>query len=223
MKKIKYLIIASDLKVKKLIKELAVSFRFLEPAGDFNRVELPKGKTVNLIFVDSKLGVKGNLTPPLKKDKLIVYVTSQPAVSIKKVEYNRLVWTFKPIDLGLFAMFLQTIDFCAPAADYFYIRSNQKIQKIFIGDILYIEGLINYVTIYTTQKKYVTYLTLKDIEEQLPSSLFVRVHRSYIIPSKRIVGINNNEVHLDDLSLPLSRSFKNILMESIEPLLLKRS
>lgn len=84
------------------------------------------------------------------------------------------------------------------------------------------EGLTNYVTIHTKQKKYITYLTLKSLEKSSPPELFVRIHKSYLIPIAKIVSIASSEVELEDTKLPISRSYKTELMKKIEPLIFKR-
>lgn len=102
---------------------------------------------------------------------------------------------------------------------YFFIRTNQKIERVLLEDILYIEGLTNYITIHTKQKKFVAYLTLKAMEKNAFSEIFVRIHKSYLVPVSKIVAITANEVQLETISLPISRTFKSEMMKKITALM----
>jgi DNA-binding LytR/AlgR family response regulator len=107
-------------------------------------------------------------------------------------------------------------------ADYFFIKSNNQIQKLKYEDILYIEGLSNYVLIYTERQKYLSYLTLNLITEKLPNQKFIRIHKSYIVPIDKVDAIKGNDVHIGGHCLPLGQSYKEAFMELIEQKLLKK-
>jgi DNA-binding LytR/AlgR family response regulator len=83
--------------------------------------------------------------------------------------------------------------------EYFFIQSETKgkMIKLKIPDILYIEGLKNYLRIETIDGKYITYLTLKEIEDKLPSENFIRVHKSYIVNLEKIKAITGNQIEIE--------------------------
>lgn len=105
--------------------------------------------------------------------------------------------------------------------NFFFVRCNQKIERVLLNEITHIEGLTNYITIHTKEKKYITYLTLKTVERNSPQT-FVRIHKSYLVPISKIVTITANEVELENVTLPISRNFKNEMMKKIDHLLFKR-
>ena len=91
-----------------------------------------------------------------------------------------------------------------------------------MSDVVYIEALANYVIIHTGQKKYITYLTFSGIEEQLPAHLFIRIHKSYLIAVSAIQTIDGNEIITSSTRLPLSKNYRNDVMNRIESRLIKR-
>jgi DNA-binding LytR/AlgR family response regulator len=90
-------------------------------------------------------------------------------------------------------------------------------------DVIYIEAMSNYVIIHTRLKKYVTYLTFSGIEEQLPSNLFVRIHKSYMVAIAAIQTIDGNEVITSSMRLPMSKNYRNEVMSKIESRFIKRT
>ena len=106
--------------------------------------------------------------------------------------------------------------------NYFFVKCDNRLEKIFFDDVLYIEGMSNYVIIYTRQKKLISYMTLKGLEENLPSNEFLQIHKSYIISISKIDNLNVNEVNIAGKSLPISRNYKDVVMNSISDRVFKR-
>ncbi len=101
--------------------------------------------------------------------------------------------------------------------NYFFVKANGKLVKINYNDIKYIEGMKDYLKIYTTTQTIVTHHTMKAMEEQLPSSKFMRVHKSYIIALNAIKAIDGNVIYLDieKAEIPLGSSFRDALLATI--------
>jgi DNA-binding LytR/AlgR family response regulator len=91
-----------------------------------------------------------------------------------------------------------------------------------MADVIFIEAMSNYVIIHTKQKKYISYLTFSGIEEQLPTDLFVRIHKSYIVAISAIQTIDGNNLIANSVRLPVSKNQRNDVMNRIESRLLKR-
>ncbi len=105
---------------------------------------------------------------------------------------------------------------------YFFIKTDNRIQKIVYDDILYVEGLSNYVAIYTVQKKYLSYLSLNILMERLPKNKFIRVHRSYLAAIDKIDSFKNQEILVGTHTLPLGKSYKEGFVKMIEGKLVKK-
>ncbi len=101
------------------------------------------------------------------------------------------------------------------SADYFFIRCGSKYEKIFFVDILYVEGMQNYVTIYTKKGKYVTLLYLKNLEDNLDTQSFIRVHKSYIVSIDKIEAIEGNEIFIQSHRVPISRNYREQVIEKV--------
>ena len=102
-----------------------------------------------------------------------------------------------------------------PAADYFFIRCGSKYEKIHFDQILYIEGMQNYITIYTAKGKFVTLLYLKNLEENLDNRKFIRVHKSYIVSVDKIESIEAGEIFIQSHRIPLSRNYREQVLRQV--------
>ncbi|MDO1449733.1 LytTR family DNA-binding domain-containing protein [Rhodocytophaga aerolata] len=98
---------------------------------------------------------------------------------------------------------------------YLFIKCENKYEKIWIEDILFVQALQNYVIIVTGKGKYMTLLPLKTVEEQLSANLFVRVHKSYLVSISKIESIENSEIIIQNHQVPLSRNFKELVIERV--------
>jgi DNA-binding LytR/AlgR family response regulator len=86
---------------------------------------------------------------------------------------------------------------------------------LFYQDIQFVEALQNYVTIHTTNKKYITYLTFKSIEESLPNEEFIKVHKSYLVAANKIESIEGNIIRIGQHEIPISRNNKEEVLEKL--------
>jgi DNA-binding LytR/AlgR family response regulator len=100
--------------------------------------------------------------------------------------------------------------------NYFFIKSDYKIQKIIIDEIIYIESMGDYVRFYIGNKRIVTLLSLSKLIELLPAQKFIQIHRSYIINFDKINFVQNNIISIGQYQLPISKSRKKELMDVID-------
>ncbi len=96
-------------------------------------------------------------------------------------------------------------------------KADHKILRIRYADILYIEGLREYVSIYTTSEKYIILEALRNLEETLPSNLFMRIHKSYIVCTSRIRALYGNQIKLDGVDgyIPIGKSYKDMVQDKL--------
>lgn len=93
--------------------------------------------------------------------------------------------------------------------EYFFVKSDKKLEKVWKQEIVYIEGMGNYLAIHTGKKKFVVYGSLKVLEEKLVSLNLVTIHKSYRVPLQRIEAMTSKKVFLEKKELPLSRNYKS--------------
>lgn len=189
--------------------------------------------SVDLVFLDIQMPkITGiDFLKNLSNPPLVVFTTAYPQYAIEGYELNVLDYLLKPVSFErFFKAVLKAQSYLQLKAkqeteiteSYFFIKSNQKIEKIMLEDILYIEALSNYVILYTKSKKHIVYMSFKGIESQLPKHLFLKIHKSYIVAISAIQTIDNNQVMLANQSLPLSKSYKIAVMNRVEKNMFKR-
>jgi DNA-binding LytR/AlgR family response regulator len=190
-------------------------------------------KNIDLIFLDIQMPkltgidfIKNSAELPA-----VIFTTAYPEYAIEGYELDVLDYLLKPISFNRFLKSaLKAQDFLGlknknktlSSEDFFFIKCNQKIEKIKMNDVLYIEGMSNYVIVHTPQRKYISYITSKSIEEQLPHNLFVRIHKSFLIAVNSIDTIDGNEVRIGKHTLPISKNQKDEVMSRIGNRLFKR-
>ncbi len=192
---------------------------------------LQKNK-IDLMFIDIQMPkltgiefVKALSDPPL-----IIFTTAYSEYALEGFELDVVDYLLKPIS---FPRFLKSVEKAQSylharnkevsiTQDFFFVKCNGKIEKIIMADVIYIEAMANYVIIHTRQKKYIAYLTFSGIEEQLPAHLFVRIHKSYLVAISAIQTIEGTEVITSSMRLPLSKNYRNDVMNRIESRLIKR-
>jgi len=189
-------------------------------------------KKIDLIFLDIQMpkltGIE--FLKALAEPPLVIFTTAYSEYALEGFELDVVDYLLKPIS---FARFLKAAEKAQSylnarnkdvsiTDDFFFIKCNGKIEKILMPDVIYIEAMSNYVIIYTSQKKYITYLTFSGIEEQLPAHLFVRIHKSFLVAISAIQTIDGNEIITSSMRLPLSKNYRNEVMSRIETRLIKR-
>ncbi len=188
-------------------------------------------QSVDLFFLDIQMPeITGlSLLKIMKKKPLVVLTTAYSEYALESYELDVVDYLLKPIT---FDRFLQAIDKVNsrinslstqpekivpnPSQPFIFIKDGTKLVKVRWEDILYIEGLKDYVTIHTKQQKVVSLQRLKLMEEQLPADQFIRIHNSFIVALSAIDTIHKNEVHIGLATLPISDSYKKSFRDFIE-------
>jgi DNA-binding LytR/AlgR family response regulator len=187
---------------------------------------------IDLIYIDIQMPkltgiefVKALSNPPL-----IIFTTAYSEYALEGYELDVVDYLLKPISFPRFLKSAEKAQSYLNAKikdlsitnDFFFIKCNGKIEKIIMADVIYIEAMANYVIIYTTQKKYITYLTFSGIAGQLPDNLFVQIHKSYLVAVSAIQTIDGNEIITNTVRLPMSKRYRNDIMNKIEERIIKR-
>lgn len=190
-------------------------------------------KQADLIFLDIEMpdftGI--DLIKALNCKPAIIFTTAYPQYALQGYELDVVDYLVKPIP---FERFLKAVN---KAADfihaktttaipeeqgYFFVKVNYTIEKISYGDVLYIEALQNYIAIHLAEGKIVSYMTISNMMKQLPTSMFMRIHKSYIAALHKIKSIDGNKAIIQSSTLPISRNAKNDLLQAIGDKLIKR-
>ena len=237
MKKLSCIIVDDEPVARKILQEFVEQVHYLDLIGKFeNAVKAElflKNNSVDLIFLDIEMPkVSGiQFLQKLNLDSMVIITTAFPQYALDGYELDIIDYLLKPF---AFNRFLKAIskarDFykmnsnqIAPSLEsYIYIKSEKRIEKLELNDILFIESVGNYVSVYTASKKFIAYLTLKSLEQQLPAETFIKIHQSFLVNSTKIEAFEGNEIKLGGHSLPMSRNCRDNVMKLVQQRLLKR-
>ncbi|AOW16584.1 DNA-binding response regulator [Polaribacter vadi] len=187
--------------------------------------------SVDLIFLDIHMPDFNGLDfiKTLKDPPKIILTTSDPQFAIEAFEYDFIIdYLLKPLELTRFKKAIEkaqkktltNVSSSAKATkdseNDFYVNIDRRLIKIDLPSIYLIEAKGDYINIKTEDKNYTVHSTLKKIEEKLPESLFLKVHRSYIINIKKIIDIEDNSVLIKRDVVPVSRSKRPELMKRLD-------
>ncbi len=175
---------------------------------------------VDLLFLDIQLPeVSGlQLLQSLPAAPLVIFTTAFREYAVEAFELNAIDYLLKPFSFERFRLAVdKALRYPEPQPDNapFFIRDGSRFIQISPDDILYIEALREYVKIVTTTQNYIIHQTMKGLEEKLPDTLFVRIHKSYIVAIRKISAIEGNSIILGKDRLPISRQDKNAVLDKI--------
>ncbi len=146
---------------------------------------------------------------------MIVFTTAYSDYAVEGFELNAVDYLLKPFTKE---RFLQALEKAGQFQEiksngiknYFFIKADYQLNRVDFSDILYIEGLDDYLKIHLNSRKpLVARMTMKGIHDQLPAGKFIRVHRSFIIPFSRIVAVKNKTIQLPELEVPIGNSYED--------------
>lgn len=207
----------------------------------FEANEALKSTPIDLMFLDIQMpqltGI--DFLKTLSKPPLVIFTTAYSNYAIEGFELNALDYLLKPISLERFMKSVnKAVDQLdlqrkeSPASggahhgsteeegpDYIFVKADKKLVKVNFSEILYIEGLKDYVIIRLENSRVITLQTMKSLEDKLPSNLFKRIHRSYIVNIGRIAAIVGNMVEVMEKGqakhLPVGKNYRDELLDMI--------
>ncbi|HNR17230.1 MAG TPA: LytTR family DNA-binding domain-containing protein [Chitinophagaceae bacterium] len=216
---------------RKGLKEYIADVDFLDLAAEFDNplqaTEFISNGQTQLLFLDIQMPKITGLDffRSLQHPPPVIFTTAYPQYALEGFEVNALDYLVKPVSFDRFLKaVLKAKEYYevrdknvadAAASEYFFIKADNKLVRILFDEVLFVEALQNYVTIHTTGKKYMTYLTFKSVEDYLPGDKFIKVHKSYIISASKVDSIEGNEIKIGQHHIPISRNQKDEVMEKL--------
>lgn len=222
------------------LQEYIQDVGFLQLAGEFDNpmkaIDILMQQKIDLIFLDIQMPRMTGLEflKSLAQPPLVIFTTAYPQYAVEGFELNAIDYLLKPFSFERFwKAVIKAKSLREPAGqpaaatgaepDYFFIKSDNKLIKIKYDEILFVEALQNYVAVHTTEKKYITYLTFRSIEEYLPAGRFVRTHKSFIVAAAKVESIEGNDIRIGQHHIPISRTEREaVLQQLLRNRLLKR-
>lgn len=232
--KLNTIIIDDEPLARKGLKEYIADVEFLELVGEFDSplkaMELLSRGEVQLMLLDIQMPkITGfEFLKTLQQAPPVIFTTAYPQYALDGFELNALDYLVKPIsferflkaalkakeyyDLRLQNKQAQTE---SPALKDFFIKADNQLVRIAFDELLFVEALQNYVCIHTVSKKYISYLTMRSVEEYLPSAQFIKTHKSFIVNAAKIDAIEGNEIRIGTHRIPISRNEKEEVMDQL--------
>ena len=229
---IKCIIVEDEILAQNVIQSHLQKVERFELVGICNNAleakEVLGKQEVDLIFLDIQLpGMTGlNFLRSLTNPPLVVLTTAYAEYALESYEFNVIDYLLKPISFERFSKTVNKIvdgrlftqvakEKDSLSGDHIFIKSNSKFFKVNFSEIIYIEGMKDYLKIHTAEYKLVTHQTMNDMEKILPVKQFIRVHKSYIIAVTHIKSIYGNSVEMEKATIPIGVNYKDKVMNLI--------
>jgi DNA-binding LytR/AlgR family response regulator len=199
------------------INNLALEKTFTQPKEAFNYL---KKYPIDLLFLDIQMPALSGLEfyKMINQDALVIFTTAFGEYAVDGFNLNAVDYLLKPFTFDRFKIAIEKVQIQLEykkqirkaTPQYIFIRADYSLMKINIDEILYIEGLDDYIRIYQTDNtQVVVRITMKAILEKLPQPDFIRVHRSYIVPFNRIDLVRNKILFISQKEIPISKSYED--------------
>jgi two-component system, LytTR family, response regulator LytT len=240
MKIYKVLIVDDEHLALNLLEQFIGQLTDLEVVGRcksaIQALDILNNTSVDILFLDIQMPVLSgvNMLKTLQRPPATIFTTAYSEHAVEAFNLNAVDYLLKPFS---FERFLQSVnkakDFLSKNAgqippsvlgqnsateanpkDYIVAKVDGKIEKIFFQDIIVIEGMREYVKFVCSHRNYITLESMKNLEDALPNTDFLRVHKSFIVAKKRVQSLDGNQLVIDKLKIPISRERKEeIVME----------
>lgn len=202
----------SDLKILGAFPNVPAAIKFM------------KANTVDLVFLDIEMPMVTGLefAAQLGKDTLVIFATAYPKYALESYELDAIDYLLKPVEKtrlekainkakiykNLLSEDTEKSTLEGNTGDYLIIKSERRFHKISFTDIRFIEGLKDYVVIYTGNQKLITAMNLKTIHQKIPQHLFLRVSKSYLVNVNFIDSFDHHNIYLGETEIPLGEVYK---------------
>jgi DNA-binding LytR/AlgR family response regulator len=203
----------------------------LDLAGSFNSAEAAAGfmagHAVELIFLDIQMpGINGiEFARTIPKETFVIFTTAYSEFATDSYEVDAIDYLIKPVKPERFQKAVEKAHTYSRlfragyahnnieqvADDFFFVKADRRIFKVHFNNILFIQGLKDYVVMHCENRKLVTAMNIKTIYDQLPKDMFVRVSKSYVINVKHIGSVDNNTVYIGTNEIPIGNIYRDFL------------
>jgi DNA-binding LytR/AlgR family response regulator len=215
------------------LEKMLQNIAFVEIVGSFSNAleanDFLKTNEVDLMFLDIQMPLVNGLdfTKSLTVRPLAIFITAFPQYALESYELDAIDYLLKPIR---FDRLLKSVnkaenywqllqkdhsskDIPLIEKDHVFVKSDKRFVKIYFHEILYIEGLKDYVIIKTANKKTLTSMNIKTIFSQLPESIFSRISKSFIVNNYHITAADMHTVYIQDTEIPIGELYRNDFYE----------
>ncbi len=232
--KINCIIVDDEPLAQEVVEYYVQRVPFLHLLGKANdamgALQLLQEHTVDLMFLDIEMPDLNGMEMLRTKRDLppVIFTTAYPNYAVEGFTLNAVDYLLKPIP---FERFVQAVNKAqellshkketgalsvgAGEPQFIFVKSDTQLLRVYLQDVLYIEGLGDYVKIHTKGKLVVTLQTLKNLQDKLPKERFVRVHRSFIVALDKIDSINGQTIYIGNHQIPIGNLYRDSFFEVV--------
>jgi DNA-binding LytR/AlgR family response regulator len=213
-----------------LLKKYIAKIYFLELKGaftdPFEAKKIMDSVQIDILFLDIQMpdinGIEFSKTIN-SKDTAVIFTTAFSEYAVEGFNVDAIDYLLKPIEYDRFLKsvykakeYIDYINNQELQEGYIFVKSDYQMVKINLKDILYIEGLDDYIKIHMPQRSILTLMTLKTISQKLPVKEFLRVHRSYIVPVSKIENISKSKIKIMEREIPIGVSYSESFFAAMD-------
>jgi len=206
-----------------VVKDYILQIPFLQLKGictdALYAMELLQKEKIDLMFLDIQMPqlLGTDLLRTLNNPPKVIFTTAYREFAIEGFELNAVDYLLKPISFERFLKAVNKVmDIKLPQQmqqetqdPYLYFRSDRKMHKVAMDDIIFIESLKDYIKVVTKSKTIITKQSISSIEERLPKSSFIRIHRSFIVSLSKVQSYSPELIAIGNEELPVSRMYRH--------------
>lgn len=220
---IKVLVIDDEPLAQDIIRKYAEDLKNIEIKGYCNdaleAIQVLNTQPIDLLILDINMPKLSGIEflKTIEKPPLVILTTAYTEYALEGYELNIVDYLVKPFSLSRFIKSVQKVEkllllmktqTTSTIADSVFIKSNKKSIQVKFNDIVYIEGLGDYINIYTEKTHWVTNISMKKMDELLPDDQFIRIHKSNIVNLKKIIAIDGNMVEIGNKKLAIGNNYR---------------
>lgn len=238
--KLKCIIIDDEPVARKILQEFIEEIDYLELTGQaenpLKAMTLLNEHDIDLVFLDINMPkISGiDFLKNSKSNANIIMTTAYPEYAAEAYGLDVLDYLIKPISFTRFLKAcdkvkeIETLKRSVPVkprdpGDHFFVKCNNRLEKVFYHDLFYAEAMLNYVMLHTGSKKMMVYVTIKSLEEQLPADIFIKVHKSFIVNKTKIKSIDGNVLDISNEKITISQNLREkVIAEIVKDRIIRR-
>lgn len=233
--RISCIIIEDELPASILLEMHIAKFDFLDLKGKFmstnHALSFLKNNKIDLLFLDINLPGKSGIefAKSLPKDIGIIFTTANPQHAVEGFELEAIDYLLKPISLERFSKAVnkyskiqktnqqfEKLTQAETEQPFIFVKCERKTLKLYLNEIDYFESQGNYLIIHTEKESFKTHQSITEMIEKLPEDLFYRIHRSFLIPLKKVTQFNSRSVTIRNKILPIGRLYSAATILSLQ-------
>jgi DNA-binding LytR/AlgR family response regulator len=233
MKKYSCIIIDDEELSRELLEDFVSRIDHIELRGNFRNpleaIPIIRNESIDITFLDIQMPEMTGIEflKSFSNTSRVIFTTAYDQYALEGYELSVIDYLLKPFS---FSRFLRAINKATELIDlkndasavnttaslyddssneFLSIRADYKVHRLYLKDILYVQSMREYVVYFSEQDKIMSLGSLKSLEEKLPTSDFIRIHKSYIVAKNRVKSLEGNQLHIDGITLPIGASYRN--------------